>query len=326
MQKKALVTGGAGFIGLHLARELAKEYTVTIADNFERGKKDSEFQKAIENKNVSFLKIDLTNQNEFSELEKYDFVYHLAAINGTENFYKIPDKVIKVGIIGTINMLDWFIESKKGKLLFSSSSETYAGTLKLMKENFPIPTPEEIPLSIDDPSNPRWSYGAGKIMSEVAIHSYNHLYKMDYSIVRYHNVYGPRMGTEHVIPQFIERIEKKENPFKIFGGKETRTFCFIEDAVKATKLVMENNKTRTKTINIGRSDEEIKIIDLAKKLFAISGASPKIKILPAPEGSVKRRCPDTTKLSALGFKPKVKLEDGVKKTFEWYKNFFQEKK
>ena len=138
MQKKALVTGGAGFIGLHLARELAKEYTVTIADNFERGKKDSEFQKAIENKNVSFLKIDLTNQNEFSELEKYDFVYHLAAINGTENFYKIPDKVIKVGIIGTINMLDWFIESKKGKLLFSSSSETYAGTLKLMKEKIGV--------------------------------------------------------------------------------------------------------------------------------------------------------------------------------------------
>jgi len=320
--KKSLVTGGAGFIGFHLAKKLSEEQEVLIADNFERGKKDSEFKKLLENKNISFVKMDLTNSNEFSKLDSFDFVYHLAAINGTENFYKIPDKVIKVGILGTINMLDWFTEQKKGKFLFSSSSETYAGTMKVLKENFPIPTPEEIPLTIDDPKNPRWSYGAGKIMSEVSIHCYNHLHNFDFSIVRYHNIYGPRMGTEHVIPQFIERIIKKNFPFKIFGGEETRTFCYIDDAVNATKLVMENEKANKQTFHIGRSDEEIKIIDLAKKLFSIAKVNPEIKIELSPEGSVKRRCPDVSKLSALGYKPEVNLDKGLEKTFKWYSDYF----
>ncbi|MBU2100874.1 NAD-dependent epimerase/dehydratase family protein, partial [Candidatus Micrarchaeota archaeon] len=283
-----------------------------------------EFNKLLENKNVSFIEIDLIDKNQFTKLDKYDFVYHLAAINGTENFYKIPDKVLKVGTIGTINMLDWFIQNKKGKFLFSSSSETYAGTLKLLGKNFPIPTPEEIPLTVEDPSNPRWSYGAGKIISEVAVHCYNHIHDFDFSIVRYHNIYGPRMGTEHVMPQFIKRILKKENPFKIFGGKETRAFCFIDDAVQATKLVMENPKANKKTFHIGRSDEEIKIIDLAKMLFEIAGTNPEIKTLPAPKGSVKRRCPDVSKLSALGFKPEVKLKEGLLKIFEWYQEYFAE--
>ena len=322
--KKALVSGGAGFIGFHLAKKLAEQYEVTIIDNFERGKQDSEFKELLEEKNVSFVKMDITKENEFSKLDLFDFVYHLAAINGTENFYKMPDKVIKVGVIGTINMLDWFAEQKKGKFLFSSSSETYAGTLKLLGEKFPIPTPEEIPLAIDNPSNPRWSYGGGKIIAEITVHSYAHLHDFDYSIIRYHNIYGPRMGTEHVIPKFIERIIKKENPFKIFGGTETRTFCYINDAVKATQLVMEK-ETKGKTIHIGRSDEEIKIIDLAKKLFSLAEVNPEIKTLPAPEGCVKRRCPDITKLTGLGYKPEITLDKGLEKTFKWYSNYFNAK-
>ncbi len=320
--KKALVTGGAGFIGFHLVKELAKNQQVTIVDNFARSKKDQEFEELLEKENVSFIQADLTNQNDYSKFDSFDFVYHLAAINGTENFYKIPDKVIKVGVIGTINMLDWFVQQKKGKFLFSSSSETYAGTLNLLKENFPIPTPENIPLTIENPENPRWSYGASKIMSEVTIHSYARLHDFDYSIIRYHNIYGPRMGNQHVVPEFIERILKKKNPFRIFGGQETRAFCFIDDAVKATKLVMENN-TKGQTIHIGKSDEEIKIIDLAKKLFEVSGFNPEIEIKEAPEGSVKRRCPDTTKLASIGFKAQTNLDKGLTETFQWYKKYLE---
>lgn len=320
--KKSLVTGGAGFIGFHLAKSLAENHEVTIIDNFSRSKKDSELEKLLEKENVSFIQADLTDKSQLSKLDSFDFVYHLAAINGTENFYSIPDKVIKVGILGTINMLDWFVEQKKGKFLFSSSSETYAGTIKLLKENFPIPTPENIPLTIDDPKNPRWSYGASKIMSEVTIHSYAHLHDFDYSIIRYHNIYGPRMGVQHVIPEFIKRILDKESSFQIFGGQETRTFCFIDDAVKATKIAMEKGK-KGETYHIGRSDEEIKIIDLAKKLFEIAKENPEIKFNEAPEGSVKRRCPDITKLSSLGYTPEVKLEQGLKETFSWYQKYFK---
>ncbi len=320
MSKNVLITGGAGFIGYHLAKSLANQnYNITILDNLERGKEDKELKKLIEKENVHFIKGDITKTEAFNSLDNFDYVYHLAAINGTENFYKIPDKVLKVGIIGTINVLDWFVKQKKGKLLFSSSSEAYAGTSKLLGDKFPIPTPEEIPLVVEDVKNVRWSYGASKILSEVAIHSYAKAHSLkDFVIIRYHNIYGPRMGFEHVIPQFIERIIKKEAPFKIFGGEETRTFCYVDDAVKATRLVMESEKTNGQTIHIGRSDGEIKIIDLAKELFNTINVNPHIEIMPAPEGSVMRRCPDISKLKALGFKPEIDLDEGLKRTFEWY--------
>lgn len=322
---RTLITGGAGFIGLHLARHLAESgHDVTIFDNFARGKDDEDFKRVTEKKNVHFVKADITDPNSFSKLEgKYDYVYHLAMINGTENFYSIPDKVLKVGILGTLNTLDWFVKSEHGKLLFSSSSETYAGALSIMGDKFPIPTPEEVPLVVNDPTNVRWSYGGSKILSEVAMHCYAKAKGMrNFVIIRYHNIYGPRMGFEHVIPQFIERLVKKENPFKIFGGQETRTFCYVDDAVKATRMVMESSETNSKTIHVGRSDGEIKIIDLAKLLFDIVDYHPDIDVQPAPKGSVMRRCPDTTKLRNLGFRPGVDLEDGIRRTYGWYKDKF----
>jgi nucleoside-diphosphate-sugar epimerase len=325
MVKDVLITGGAGFIGFHLADYLSNQgQNITILDNLSRGEDDKDFRKLLKKDNIRFVYGDITDQKTFDGLGKdFDYVYHLAAINGTENFYNIPHEVLRVGIVGTINVLDWFVKQKKGKLLFSSSSEVYAGALKLMGDKFPIPTPEEIPLVIDVPSNLRWSYGSGKMLGEVAMHSYAFSYKMDnFVITRYHNIYGPRMGFEHVIPQFIERIVKKEDPFKIFGGKETRAFCYMDDGLRATQLVMESPRTNGKTIHIGRSDDEIKIKGLAKKLFKIAGVNPELEIFPAPKGSVKRRCPDTTKLQKFGFAPKVSLEDGLRQTYDWYKDKF----
>src|SRR3989344_686560 len=270
--KTALITGGGGFIGFHLAKSLVKQgYNVTILENFARGKIDEEFEDFIKQKNVTLIEGDITKPETFDDIGEFDYVYHLAMINGTENFYNIPDKVLKVGILGTLNLLDWFVKHKKGKLLFSSSSETYAGALRILGDKFPIPTPEEVPLVVDDPSNVRWSYGGSKILSEIAIHSYAKVYGMkNFSIIRYHNIYGPRMGFEHVVPQFIERIVKKENPFRIIGWEDTRSFCYIDDAVKATQLVMESEKTNGQTIHIGRDDGEIAILDMAKTLFKVT--------------------------------------------------------
>ncbi|MDD9954363.1 MAG: NAD-dependent epimerase/dehydratase family protein [Candidatus Woesearchaeota archaeon] len=320
---KALVTGGAGFIGCHLARHLAdQDYDVTILDNFARAEEDEDFKKLVDRENVTFLKRDITLAESFTDLEGFDYVYHLAAINGTGNFYKIPDKVLKVGVLGTLNVLDWFVTQPKGKLLFTSSSETYAGALRLLGEKFPIPTPEEVPFAVDDPTNVRWSYGASKIIGEVAMHAYAKAHDMkNYVIIRYHNIYGPRMGFEHVIPQFIERVVKKENPFKIYGGQETRTFCYVDDGVRATQLVMESG-TNGQTIHIGRSDDELKILDLAQKVFNVAGVSPEIDVQPAPEGSVMRRCPDIAKLEKLGFAPSTSLNEGIKQCYDWYEGKF----
>lgn len=327
MSKRVLITGGGGFVGYHLARHLVdNSYNVTILDNFTRSKADKELDKLLDEYNITFITGDVTKPETFRALDnEFDYIYHFAAINGTENFYKIPDKVLKVGVFGIINILDWFLKQNKGKLMFASSSETYAGALKLFKENFPIPTPEQIPLIIDDPSNVRWSYGVGKIVGEVAVHSYAKVHNLkNFVIIRYHNIYGTRMGKDHVIPQFIERLIKKENPFKIFGGQETRTFCYIDDAVRATRLVMESEKTNGQTVHIGNSDGEIKIVDLAKELFKASNVNPhpQIELLPAPEGSVMRRCPDTSKLQSLGFIPQINFEEGLKRTFDWYKDKF----
>ena len=107
---KALITGGAGFIGFHLANHLiSKGFRVDIADNFQRGKKDKDFNALLKQKNLKLITLDVTAQNQFSKLGKdYDHVYHFAAINGTGNFYRIPDQVLKVGALGTINVLEWF--------------------------------------------------------------------------------------------------------------------------------------------------------------------------------------------------------------------------
>ena len=114
----------------------------------------------------------------------------------------------------------------------------------------------------------------------------------------------------------------KENPFRIFGSEQTRSFCYVDDAVNAAQIVMESNKSNGEIIHIGRDDAEIKIIDLAENLFDAADCHPKIKIEKEAEGTVQRRCPDISKLKQLGFKPKVDLIDGIKKTYEWYKKDF----
>jgi len=324
---KVLITGGAGFIGFHLAKQLSSDgFDVHIADNFQRGKRDNDFNLLLKKKNVRLVPIDITKESQFSKLDKdYHQIYHFAAINGTGNFYRIPDQVLKVGAVGTINVLEWFsTKNKGGKILFSSSSETYSGLLGLLGNKFKIPTPEDVPLIVDDPKNSRWSYGASKILGEVAFFSYAKARNFSkFAIIRYHNIYGPRMGHEHVIPQFVERIIRKEKPFKIFGSEQTRSFCYVDDAVKATQIVMEADKTNGEIIHIGRDDDEIKIIDLAEELFDIADYHPKIKIEKEAQGTVQRRCPDITKLRKLGFKPKVELRVGLKKTYEWYKKYFE---
>ena len=318
---KVLITGGAGFVGVHLAASLSREDNqVTLIDNFKRGERDKDLKKLLDRENVELVTGDITQRDMFDDLpSNFDYVYHLAAVNGTENFYNIPAQVLKVGTIGTLNVIDWFMGQRRGKLLFSSSSETYSGTSNLMGNAFPIPTPEEISLTVEDPENVRWSYGLGKIVGEVALHSHKKENGLEnFVIVRYHNIYGPRMGNGHVIPQMIERLTKKENPFKIFGAEETRTFCYIDDTIKATRMIMESKDTNGLTYNIGNSDEEIKIKNLAKKLFDIAKIHPQTEIIDSPEGSVKRRCPDTTKLKNLRFSPRVSLEEGLEKTYNWY--------
>lgn len=316
---KVLITGGAGFIGFHLAKYLAEEKNeVTICDNLFRGKMDSELKELLERENVNYIECDLTDSKELDKLDKdYDEVYHLAAINGTKNFYEIPDVVLRVNTLATINILDWFIQTKGKKIVFSSSSEAYAGTMR--KFGIKIPTPEDVALCVEDVNNARWSYGGSKIVGELFFINYARKHNFDMSIIRYHNIYGGRMGYDHVMPEFCIRIINKEDPFIIYGGKETRAFCHINDAVKATELVMKSDKVNNEIIHVGNDADEISIKELAEKMFKITGFEPSLDIHPAPKGCVQRRCPDISKLKTLtGYEPKVLLDDGLKDIFSWY--------
>ena len=324
---KILITGGAGFVGYHLAkREADLGNEVTVIDYFERPNLDSDFKELIARDNVIFLKKDLTLEQTFNELQTdyYDIVYHLAALNGTANFYNYPAKVLKIGCLSTIYLLDWVAAHKsRPKIIYTSSSETYAGTANIQGEDFPIPTPEDVPLTIDNVKNVRWSYGASKLIGEVAFYSYSKMYDInDFNIVRFHNIYGPRMGQEHVVCQFIIRFLKGERPFKIFGGDETRAFCFIDDALEALDKIT-NSKMQKEIIHIGNDSEEVLITDLAKIVFDIGGEEYNFNREPAPAGCVKRRCPDIKKLKSLGIKKQISLRDGVKETFKWYKKNYE---
>ncbi|GAA5817985.1 MAG: nucleoside-diphosphate sugar epimerase [Methanobrevibacter sp. CfCl-M3] len=325
--KKKLITGGAGFIGFHLAKCIYDiDSELTLIDNLSRGSIDDEFQEFIQKPNVNFINTDMTNTDFFDELgDYYDEIYHLAAINGTKNFYLHPENVLKVNILSLMNMLEYINKDNCGKFLFTSSSEVYAGTIEEYMESNYIPTKEDIPLSINDVFNPRFSYAGSKIIGELLTINILKSKNVKFSIVRYHNIYGHRMGYDHVIPEFCKRIFIKMDPFPIFGGYETRAFCHVFDAVSATKLVMESDKTNGEILHIGNSSEEVEIIEVAKQLFDISGFNPTLDVQEAPSGSVKRRCPNTNKIEKLiGYKPKISLKDGLADVYSWYlKDFFK---
>jgi len=318
---KVLITGGAGFIGFHLAKHLADEAAeVTVCDNLFRGQMDKDFTALIRRNNVNFINIDLTERKELDKLGRdYDVTYHLAAINGTKYFYEVPEKVLQVNILSLINILDWFTNASCKKIVWTSSSETYAGTMSITE--LPVPTPEEVPLTITDVFNPRFSYAGSKIAGELLAINYSRAYGLNVSIVRPHNIYGPRMGYEHVIPQFIRRIIDREDPFKVYGGMQSRAFCYIDDFVRGVELLgkLFENSGQPKIVNIGNDKEEIIILDLARRLFDLSDFHPELDISPAPEGSVDRRCPDIFQArTILGYEPKIDLDTGLRKTYDWY--------
>lgn len=322
--KKILITGGAGFVGYHLAKRLADlGYNVTIADNFFRGKRDEDFTALIQRKNVRLVEGDLTQADAWSKLGKgYEQVYHLVGINGTKLFYEIPHEVLRIGVSTTMNALDWFRTKNKvpdAKILYTSSNEAYASALEAF-DDLPLPTPESVPLVISDTYNPRWSYGGQKLIGELFFIHYAKAYNFRMSIVRPHNFYGPRAGYEHAIPQMISRINAQESPYAIYGADETRSFCYIDDAAEAIHMVMESKKTDGGTYHIG-TNVETSIHDLAHELFDVAGWKPKKTVVKkSPQGSVKRRLADVKKIKRdTGWKAKTPLKEGLKKTLDWYK-------
>ena len=321
---RSLILGGAGFVGLHLARRLSEDpaQRVTLVDDFSRGHRDPDLDEIVGRPNVALLECDLTDRAALERLPRdWDHVYMLAAVVGVRLVMNDPARVIRVNTLATLNVLDW-ITPAAGVLFFSSTSENYAGGVE--RGDVPVPTPEDVPLSISDIRNPRFAYAATKILGEAATLHCAAARGVPVVIGRLHNVYGPRMGQEHVIPELCLRALDREDPFRVYGAEQHRAFCHVADAVDALTRLVSTEAAWGQIVNIGNDSEEAAIVDLVDLVLSTAKFMPRRDMVPAPPGSVARRCPDITRLRTLtGYAPKISLAQGVGETFAWYRAWRQ---
>jgi nucleoside-diphosphate-sugar epimerase len=311
-----LVTGGTGFIGSALVKGLlAAGARVRSFDNDSRG---ATARLAGVAGSLDLRIGDIRDAAAVrAAVRGVDYVCHLAYVNGTEFFYSQPDLVLEVATKGMLNVLDGCVAEGVRHLMLMSSSEVYHSPEV-------IPTDETTPLVVPDVMNPRFSYGGGKIVSELLAVNYGRKHFDRMLICRPHNVYGPDMGREHVIPQFVLRLKERyaRQPggaidFPIQGtGEETRSFIYVDDCIRGLLRVLDHGEALG-VYHVG-TEREVSIRDLAHMVAAACGRT--IRIVPGEllAGSTRRRCPDTRKLRALGFEPAVSLEDGLRRTAEWY--------
>jgi UDP-glucose 4-epimerase len=328
MSNKVLILGGAGFIGMNIIRELGKrgDSIITIGDNFFRGKMDADLTALVEKYCIKVISADFTEASAFDQLEKdYDQVYMLASVVGVEYTTKIPNELIRINTLLIMNTLEWLKSSNCKKVLFTSTSECYAGTIEAF--NYNVPTGEDVPLCIEDITHPRFTYAVTKMLGESGFMNYAKVFGFECTIVRYHNVYGPRMGFKHVIPQVVKRMLENENPFRVYGFDQTRAFNYIDDAVRGTIAAMDNPKANGEIFHIGDMEAEITIEELIHYIGELTGYSGTFERQGVHDGSVSRRCPDTSKAKeVLGYNPETNWKEGIQKTVQWYVDYYQQGK
>jgi UDP-glucose 4-epimerase len=288
---KILVTGSSGFIGQHLVPALESQGHVVVRADRTDG-------------------CDLTVKANVDSLPDVDIVVHLAAHNGTKHFYNRPLDVVRDSVLPTQYLLDRYAGHVK-RFVFTGTCESYAGAVDLF--DYPVPTDEQVPLVIGDVTNPRWSYGGSKIVNEIQCVAAHAQLGQEYAIIRYHNVYGPGQ-VDHFIPEFYERALTGD--LTLHGWENTRSFMYISDAIEATCRVIFEQPFANQIVNIG-VDDEISIRDLAIQILCNAGISGDVVCMPAPKGSVKRRCATIDKFHSLtDFEAKVMLSEGIRLTLE----------
>ena len=313
---KYLVTGGAGFLGSALVKRLVSSgHEVVVLDDFSRGKAGR-----LAGVNCEIVSGDVRDPDMVTvAMHGCDSVVHMAYLQGTQTFYSEPRQVLDVAIRGMLNILSACEQTGCGEMLLISSSEAYQVASI-------VPTPETIPLTVPDVLNPRYSYGGGKIACEIMALAWARTGVLDRLIIaRPHNIYGPDMGREHVIPEFCIRMNRlvQEHPkgiipFPIQGsGLETRSFCYVSDCIDQLTLLL-NRAQETCVYHVGTMDEKT-INEVACGVAACYGRE--IKIIPGklPKGSPPRRLPDMRKMQRLGNEVAVSFPDGLERTVAWYR-------
>ncbi|WP_144466834.1 NAD-dependent epimerase/dehydratase family protein [Bacillus nitratireducens] len=316
MSKRCLITGGAGFIGSHLAEELVKRgYQVTIVDNFYKGK--SSYHTNLMD-SIPIIPISVLEKGTIYELvQQHDVVFHLAAILGVKTTMEKSIELIETNFDGTRNILQPALAGKK-KVIFASTSEVY-GKAK-------PPFKEEGDRLYGATSKIRWSYALCKTLEETLCLGYT-LKGLPVTIVRYFNIYGPRAKDgpyAGVIPRFIRAALQGEDILVYGDGTQTRCFTYVSDAVEATISAMDA-KANGEILNIG-SENEKSVQEVAENIHQLTHSSSKIVHVPFeevyPHGfeEIPNRRPDVTKLKEiLQFQPSTSWERGLNETIAWFR-------
>ena len=304
--KRALITGISGFVGSHLLDLLLeKNYDVTVVDNCITGNKKN----ISHAKDVQFIEKDIREPLKFSQ--KFDQIYNLASPASPVDFDKIPMFIMETASIGHKNLLD-LAKDMGATIFFASTSEVYGD-------------PEVHPQREEYRGNvscigPRSCYDEAKRYGETLTMIYNRTYGVDTRIVRIFNTYGPRMRPEdgRVIPNFFSQALSKK-PLTIYGdGKQTRSLCYVRDEVEGLFKLMESKETRP--VNIG-NPRELTILELAEAINKLLGNTAGVEFKPLPTDDPQRRRPDITRAKeVLNWEPKITLEEGLQKTFEFFRD------
>jgi len=298
---KIMVTGGNGFIGHTLVRHLLDEGNdIKVIDI-----KPIKFN----HPNIEFIRKSVLEDLRW-DMRDCDAIYHLAAELGVVNSDKKPLNTLAVNIDGTVNIFRCALGTNVKKIVYTSSSEVYG-------------EPREIPIKENSPKSPVSIYGVSKLTAEMYAYGYVKEYGMDINPVRLFNVYGPGQGFEWVVPIFIQKVLNNEAPVVFGDGSQVRCFTYIADVINGIETVRKKG-AKGEAYNIANTDQ-ITMKELAELIIKVSGKNLKPKIVGfcpetrAKEREIMKRVPSIEKLKALGWKPEVNIQDGIKRTYSWYK-------
>ncbi len=309
---RILLTGGAGFIGSHLSERLLDlGHRVICMDNLITGRKEN-IARLLDNGNFEFIRHDVTK---YIDVEgKIDYVLHFASPASPVDYLDHPIKTLKVGALGTHNSLGVAKEHGAGFLL-ASTSEVYGDPLV-------NPQPETYWGNVN-PIGPRGVYDEAKRFGEAITLAYYRTHGVDTKIARIFNTYGERMRNHdgRVVPNFVDQALKGE-PLTVYGdGSQTRSFCYVSDLIDGIIKLM--GSSLNEPVNLG-NPLEMSVLDFAKKIREITGCKSEIVYEDLPVNDPRVRRPDITKAKKeLGWEPRVGLEEGLKRTIEWFREYYK---
>jgi UDP-glucose 4-epimerase len=301
MANKVLITGGAGFIGQALARNFkAHGFSVKTFDIVEPREKICEH----------VLGTVMFPDEIYKAVKGCDYVIHLAAMLGVKRTEKERMQCLHVNIDGTVNVLEACVKASVKKIILSSSSEVYG-------------EPNKTPISESDKVFPKSVYAVTKLAGEEYLKAYKQTHGLDYTIVRFFNVYGPGQVAEFVLPKFIKAVLKNERPTVNGDGKQIRSFCYVDDAAEGVRLALINKKANSHVVNIGNDKAAVTMLNLANKVIILADKKIKPKFVKEAQSDrldsreIINRIPDISKArKLLGYKPSTTLEEGILKTIK----------